>query len=228
MLLECGSGVFGQLKQRHDYTAVDAVLITHLHADHMLDLVPYAYALSLSPRVAEAGETRPRPALYGPPGSRQAWNQIVSAWGGEGLIDSAFHCSEYDPSQTLRIGSLQARLCPVPHFAPTYAVELAAAAGQGGRFVFGADCAPNQAIVDFARAAELLMLEATITVPEPTGQRGHLTAAEAGAHARAAAAKRLVLTHFSDELDRQALQASANCTFGGEVELAHVGACYTV
>ena len=50
LLLDCGSGVFAKLRGAVDYHAVDAVLITHLHADHFLDLVPFSYALTYGPR----------------------------------------------------------------------------------------------------------------------------------------------------------------------------------
>ena len=50
VLVDCGNGVFAKLRQRIDYVDVDAVVISHLHADHFLDLVPYSYALSYAPR----------------------------------------------------------------------------------------------------------------------------------------------------------------------------------
>ena len=50
LLLDCGSGVFSKLRRFRDYVDVDAVVISHLHADHFLDLVPYAYALTYAPR----------------------------------------------------------------------------------------------------------------------------------------------------------------------------------
>ena len=50
LLLDCGNGVFAKLRQQIDYVDVDAILISHLHADHILDLVPYAYALTYAPR----------------------------------------------------------------------------------------------------------------------------------------------------------------------------------
>ena len=50
VLVDCGNGVFGKLRQRIDYVDVDAVVISHLHADHFLDLVPYSYALTYAPR----------------------------------------------------------------------------------------------------------------------------------------------------------------------------------
>jgi ribonuclease BN (tRNA processing enzyme) len=50
ILLDCGNGVFGKLREHIDYVDVDAVVISHLHADHFLDLVPYSYALTYAPR----------------------------------------------------------------------------------------------------------------------------------------------------------------------------------
>ncbi len=72
----------------------------------------------------------------------------------------------------------------------------------------------------------MLLIEATLPRPERTGIRGHLTPGEAGDHGRRARARRLVLTHFSDELDAEWAQAAASETFGKPVELAHEGAVY--
>src|ERR1043166_7344733 len=50
LLLDCGNGVFSKLRRFVDYVDVDAVVISHLHADHFLDLVPFSYALTYAPR----------------------------------------------------------------------------------------------------------------------------------------------------------------------------------
>jgi ribonuclease BN (tRNA processing enzyme) len=93
---------------------------------------------------------------------------------------------------------------------------------------YSADCSPNEQLVDFARDTDLLLIEATLPRPERTGERGHLTPAEAGEHGRRAAAKRVVITHFSDELDPDWAREEAAGAFAGEVELAYDGAVYTV
>ena len=74
VLLDCGNGVFGKLRERVDYTEVDGVIISHLHADHFLDLVPYSYALIYSPRQQpvpvhtwEGTDEPARPRLVAPP-----------------------------------------------------------------------------------------------------------------------------------------------------------------
>jgi ribonuclease BN (tRNA processing enzyme) len=92
--------------------------------------------------------------------------------------------------------------------------------------VFGADSRPTHELVEFARGCELLLVEATLPRPERTGERGHLTPREAGEHAREAGAKRVVLTHISDELDALWAKNEAADAFGGPVEVASEGATY--
>jgi ribonuclease BN (tRNA processing enzyme) len=180
LLLDCGNGVFGKLRARHDHLAVDAVLISHLHADHLLDLVPYAYALRYSPRGEGSGV---RPALHAPPGTQEFLRRVVGAWGDERLVEGAFDLHEYDPHGTLEIGPLRVRFAEVPHFTRTFAVDITA---DGGRITFGADHGPALEVIGaLAADTDLLIEEATLLEPESEPPRGHLTAAEAGEHAAA-------------------------------------------
>jgi ribonuclease BN (tRNA processing enzyme) len=233
LLLDCGNGVFSKLRRFCDYVAVAAVLISHLHADHFLDLIPFSYALTYAPRQQPVpvagwpGTSRPaRPRLYAPVGAAEFFRQLVGCWGHEDLIERAFELHEYDASDELELGPLAARFCEVPHYTPSYAVELSG--GNGTRLTYSGDCSPNNKLVGFARGTDMLLIEATLPRPERTGLRGHLTPREAGEHGRRAGARRLVLTHFSDELDQTWALEEAGAAFGGEVELAHEGAIYTV
>ena len=117
------------------------------------------------------------------------------------------------------------RFCEVPHFIVTYAIELSS---NGSRFTFSADCRPNEELVRFARDTDLLLIEGTLPRPERTGIRGHLTPGEAGEHGHKASARRMVLTHYSDEMDPEWARAEAVKTYGGPVELAREGEVYTV
>jgi ribonuclease BN (tRNA processing enzyme) len=235
LLLDCGNGVFAKLRRFLDYIDLDAVVISHLHADHFLDLVPYSYALTYAPRqqpvpvhVWPGTETPARPALYAPHGARETFRRVVGAWGNEDLIENAFDLREYDPDDALEIGTLRVRFCEVPHFVHTCAVELTSTNG-GGRFVYGADSAPTPKLVEFADGADLLMVEGTLPRPEREGPRGHLTPEEAGEHAARAKASRVVITHISDELGDEWVLAEAKRGYGGgAIELAREGAVYEV
>ena len=87
LLLDCGNGVFGKLRQHCDYVDVDTVAISHLHADHFLDLVPYSYALTYAPRQQPVpvpphpGTDQPaRPRLVAPPGAAATFRRVAGAW----------------------------------------------------------------------------------------------------------------------------------------------------
>ena len=233
VLLDCGCGVFGKLRRHREYWEVDAVVVSHLHADHILDLVPYASALTYAPRqqpVPVGGhpgtDTPARPRLIAPAGAAEAFRKICA---GSGMraehIEQAFALTEYAPDDRFEVGPLALAFRPVPHFLPTNAVELREG---DARMTFSADCAPNDELTEFARGTSLLLIEATLPRPEREGPRGHLTPAEAGEHGSRANVSRLVLTHISDELDELWARAEAEEAFGGPVLVAHEGAVYTV
>ena len=94
MLLDCGPGVFAKLRRYVDYLDVDAVVISHLHADHILDLVPFASGLRYAPRqqpvpvAGNPGTDHPaRPRLFAPPGALEAFSRAV----GGGRDDAGSH-----------------------------------------------------------------------------------------------------------------------------------------
>jgi ribonuclease BN (tRNA processing enzyme) len=218
LLLDCGDGVFSKLTRVQDYLTLGAVLISHLHADHILDLIPFSYALRLSPRRSEPSR---RLRLHCPPGSESMFRRLGACWKDEELITGAFELAEYEPEAPLQINPLAVRFCEVPHYWTAFACELSAG---GSRITFGADCGPNQALVDFARGTDLLIVEASLREPDTDRPRGHMTPVEAGEMGRQAEAKRLLITHFSDEVGPEWVREEATRGFGGEVILAAPGA----
>ncbi len=234
LLLDCGNGVFAKLRKFVDYVDVDAVVISHLHADHFLDLVPFSYALTYAPRQQPvpvdrwAGTDDPaRPRLIAPQGATETFRRVVGAWGNEDLIENAFRIEEYGGDARPTVGPLEFSFRSVPHFLETFAIRVESPNG-GGSFAFGADSRPSVDLVSFAREADLLLVEATLPRPERTGMRGHLTPREAGEHGKAANAKKLVLTHISDEMDHLWARECATEAFGAPVEVAAEGATYEV
>jgi ribonuclease BN (tRNA processing enzyme) len=234
VVIDCGNGAFSKLRRFRDYTRVDAVLISHLHADHFLDLIPWAYALTYAPRQQPVpvdrweGTAEPaRPRLIAPAGAHETFRRVTGAWGPEDLIENAFSLEEYEESSRIDVGPLRFDFRCVPHFATTFACRVQLD-GARTKLVFGADSGPNDELVEIAREADLVLLEATLPRPEREGPRGHLTAREAGEHAARAGARRLVLTHISDELDALRARSDAAQAFGGPVEVAREGATFEI
>ncbi len=221
-LVDCGSGVFAKLRTVCNYLTVDAVVVSHMHADHFLDLIPFGCALIYGPR-ADGHQ----PLLLLPPGGTAALQMLACGGGHDDLMDGAFAISEYDPAEHVLVGSLSFAFTPVPHFIATNAVQVRSSEGDGS-FTFGADHRATDALDAFAAGTDLLMLEATLAQSDPRTSLGHMTASEAGVVATQCGARRLVLTHISDERDCDAAVAEAQRTYSGPVEIAQEGAVYDV
>ncbi|MHB8691846.1 MAG: MBL fold metallo-hydrolase [Solirubrobacteraceae bacterium] len=228
LLIDCGNGVFGALRGRFDYVELDAVLITHMHADHFLDLIPFSYALQYSPRQQPtpvgrwSGREHPaRPELHAPPGAGATLRALLATFAEPGLIERSFELHEYDPAAELQLGPFRVCFAEVPHFVRAFAVDVTG--GYGSRFTFSADCGPNQGLVSLASGTDLLLVEATLPGRQDQRPRGHLSAADAGEIARRADAARVVLTHFSDEFDEDTVIGEAAAEFSGPIDLARAG-----
>lgn len=224
LMLDCGSGAFAKLREVCPYESVDAIVISHLHADHFLDLIPFSFALNYSERGLHA-----RPRLYGPPGTHQLFERLGEAIGFGDQLERAFEVSEYHVDDQLQVGPFKTRFCEVPHYIQTFACEFVNDVGT--RFTFGADCAYNEQLIDFASQTDLLLVEATESeIPDLAAgdQRGHMTAHEAGQLAQAAGARRALVAHFSDELDAGQVRDEATAGYGARVEIAEHGARLSV
>src|SRR5207247_549392 len=161
VLIDCGNGVFSKLRHYRDYTRIDAVVLSHLHADHFLDLVPYSYALTYAPRQQPVPvdrwpgtESPAKPRLIAPPGAAETFRRVAGAWGNDDLIENAFALEEYKESSTPEVGSLTFEFHSVPHFTETFAIAVRSSNGDG-RLVYGADSRPTEEVCSFANGCEL-------------------------------------------------------------------------
>lgn len=222
LCVDFGTGAMGKLRERRDYRDLDAIVISHMHADHLLDVVPLVCAYAYGPASVD-GSAPPR--LIAPKGAKDfllGLGELLTF--GDRMI-STLPLEEYEPESEIGVGEILVRTHPVPHIGPTHAIELVSPSG--GRIVYGSDGPYSEELVAAAEGVDLLIAEATLPAPEPD-QRVHMSAAETGRLAREAGAKRLVLTHISDELDVERARRSASESYGAEVEVAREGAEYEV
>ena len=216
LLVDLGSGALGELANHVDPRDVDAVLLTHLHGDHWLDLVPFSHVRRHHPD----GRVPPPVPVVVPRAQRQ---RISGAFGlPESALADVFELQ--DPRDTA-IGPFDVTLLRTRHPVETYAIRAVA----GGRtFVYTSDTAPFPELAAFAGKADLLLAEASFVdgVANPPGV--HLTAKQAGELARDANVGRLVVTHVPPWYDARAQFAQARVAFGGLTDLARPGAAFDV
>jgi ribonuclease BN (tRNA processing enzyme) len=190
LLLDCGPGVLAKLRDHDSWPKVEAIAITHLHLDHWGDLVPWVWGNLFGP----GRETRP--ALWLPPGSREALKPLLARLGSEDMLDRAFDVAEYESRRPFTAAGLEVTAVPVVH----YNIDAYGFRVQGDRlFAYSGDSGPCDSLVEIANGADLFLCEATLERGELEGDdRGHLDVNEA--IAAGAGANRLVLTHRPQEL----------------------------
>jgi ribonuclease BN (tRNA processing enzyme) len=221
LLLECGHGVVGKLQL---YTALDrvtAVLISHMHPDHFFDLVPLKYArlrASLSPL-----------PLYLPPEGEEVLMGIAHALReGPDFWTSAYELHTFDPEHGLDLVGFHILMAPTRHFIPAWAMTFEESAVPGHRFAYSSDTALSETVTALVHGADLFMVEASIKRQKQRVQeQGHLTPSEAGQMARAAGARRLLITHYPASRAEWIRKTAADA-FGNDVELACEGAKFVV
>ena len=210
--LDLGAGALNRLQDEIAPEDLAALVITHLHPDHCIDL------LSLRVYLAFGSVRAPRLRVLGPPGLR---DRLAAFAGSEGW-DEAFAFEELTGEEGDRDlgGGLTLAYRQVPHLPPTFALRVE---GGSGAVCYGADCAPNDALPQLAAGAGVLVCECSFGADEVPEGLPHLNARQAGEMAARAGAGRLLLTHCYPEHDRDAALAAAREAFGGPVAWAVQG-----
>lgn len=215
LVLDLGPGTLQQLRAHTDVRELDGIVISHLHADHIADLVALRFTLSYNP----IPPPRPIP-LHVPPEGIATLRRIAQAFdspdSGLEWFASAFDVHEYDPSETVAVGDLTCSFQPTAHFVPCWAIRVHASDGSGD-LLYTADTGPTADLIEFGTGSSLIIAEAADlpTNTMPIEQRGHLTPQEAGQLASDVGAHTLVLTHIWEEHGIEDVMQAAGERFSG-------------
>jgi ribonuclease BN (tRNA processing enzyme) len=215
--LDMGTGAFANTRRYADYDKLDAVVISHMHADHFLDLIPLRYAICYG-----AKRRSNRLPVWMPPGGIALLRSLTSVFAKEGtgdFLDEAFALAEFDPAAGLPIGAGRLRFALTTHFVASFAIRYER---NGSSITYSADTAPDRRVVELARGTDLFLCEATLLAGEEEsgGIRGHSSAEEAGQMAADAGVGRLVLTHYSQDATARDLADGARGTYNGKIAVA--------
>lgn len=217
LLLDFGSGSLSALQRYAGLNAVDAILLSHLHCDHVLDACSYIVVR----RYAPDGPYPPLP-VYAPGG---APDRLAAAYGvddDQGL-DDVYTFYGLQPG-TFPIGPFTVTVDQMNHPVETYGVRLE---HQGKVLTYSADTAPCDALVRLAQDADLFLCEASYLDGTENPPDLHLTGRQAGEYAARAGVKRLILTHLVPAWGSEAVTVEeASAAYDGPVDIARPGARY--
>ena len=214
-VLDFGTGAFANLRLHLRADMVDAIVISHLHTDHFLDLIPLRYALRYGERAR-----RGRVEVYLPPGGIAMLESVGAALSRESgdFFHDVYELHEYDVRTTLWLGEAGIRFALTTHYIAAYAMRYES---ESGSLVYSADTAYDERVATLARRADLFLCEATLGAHgrEVDGVHGHISAEEAGRLAEAAEVKRLLLTHYGADSDPRELERAARISYPGDVRV---------
>ena len=210
--VDAGSGTFANL-QKHlsDLAALDGIVLSHAHPDHWADVLGYQV-------VVRHINKRTGVPVFGPADLHLMLQAIHGRTGPE------FRWTTVFDGMTATVGGFRLTFSRTDHQGETYAVRVDA---DGVSFGYSADTGTGWSLSALGPGLDLALCEATL-VPEEGGSMLHLTAAEAGAAAKEAGVRRLVLTHLQPGVDREQSRVLGSEAFGGPVEVAVEGACFEV
>jgi ribonuclease BN (tRNA processing enzyme) len=193
---------------------LDAVIISHHHPDHMVDL----HALLRARYMGRPGAAKI--PLYAPDGVLARLTELQD--GDRTAVSRVFDWHPI-PAPPQDAGPFRLESVLLPHYVPNAGVRLSA---PDLTVAYTGDTGPAPALADLGRDCDLFIADATSWEQRHGPQQGpalNLSALQAGQAAAAAAARRLLLTHFWPGNDRLASRDDAATAFGGEILLADEG-----
>lgn len=218
LVLDLGHGAFGALQRYVDPGSVDAIVVSHLHADHCIDLTAYIVALRYGAARYRVRTPEDRIPLIGPAGTRDRLEAAYDPYARKLGLHELFGFSTPASGE---LGPFALSFAAMNHPVPTNAVRIT----HGDRtLVYSADTGESDALVSLAHGADVLLCEASIGPDEESIPDLHLTGKQAGQHADRAGVDRLIVTHVPPWGSRQVAADEAAGAFSGGVEIAQPNA----
>ena len=218
VLLDLGQGSFSALAGFRDPANLSAVLISHVHPDHCIDLVPLRLYLRYG---CEPSRTV---ALHGPAELRRRFDGLTN--------EHDFLCDlpgDALAPGTMAVAGFSVSVAPVLHVGTSYAFRVSPATDPSAPgLVYSGDCGRAADLLPLVRPGDTLLVEASHGAGPVIDGPNHLNAADASGLATDAKAGRLVITHILDDVDPAAALALARERFAGEAMLAEPGLTLTV
>lgn len=221
LVLDCGNGALGALQRHLDLGAIDAVVLSHLHADHCLDLCGLYVAQKYHPSVVE----RPRIPVYGPRGTDERMARAYDLTPPDGM-HREFDFRVLVDRRSFGIGPFTVTPHFVCHPAEAYGLRVEADCEV---LAYTGDTDTCDGLNGLFHDASLVLADAAF-VDGRDHERGiHLSGSRAAkAAVDAGGVRRLMLTHIPPWNDPDVCRAQADAVWPGVVEIAEAHATYDV
>src|SRR5699024_102 len=208
VVLDLGSGGLLKLQNYLNVTEIDAVVLSHYHADHIADIGVLQHALLTE---AQLGRVTKQTPIYGHNENELEFNQ---------LTDDYTLGIAYDPTNKINIGPFEISFLKTVHSVPCYGMRIT----DGKKtIVYTADTGYQKEWIDFAENADLLITDTNLYDYQKDLNIGHMTSTQAAQIARKGKVKTLILSHLPQYGNNQDLIDEAKCIFKGNVFLAEEG-----
>lgn len=222
LLLDLGHGAFGALQRYVRPADVDAIVISHLHADHCIDLTAYIVALRYGRESYACRGGDGRIPLIGVPGTR---DRLEAAYDPLARKLSLHELFTFTTPTGAELGPFRMSYARMNHPTPTNGVRIE----YGDRsLVYSADTGECPELVRLAEGANVLLCEASVAADEELVPDLHLTGRMAGEHAHKAGVDRLIVTHVPPWNSASAAVDDAARAFHGPIEAARPGAVFKI
>jgi ribonuclease BN (tRNA processing enzyme) len=224
VLLDLGNGALGPLQRYGDVASLDAIGLSHLHADHVADMAVLAVARRYRPTGA-----LPAIPVWGPSGTASRLAELAGDDDPAASTDGQFEVHEWDPSSPVVVGPLTLTPVAMNHSLPCFGVRVTGPSeGDPSRSVtiaYTGDTDSGPGLDALASDVDLLLAEAAFQERRDDAFRGiHLTARRAAEAAARGGARHLVLTHLPAWNDPLVAEAEARTAYDGLTTLATPGA----
>ena len=211
LVVDLGSGALANLQDHLDIADLDALVLTHEHPDHWLDLPLLRNAMRYVLDLADL-------PVYGTAGTARLAGGLVTE------MAPTLHWTTVDAASEVAVGDLRVRFSRTDHPVETLAVRVD---GAGRSLLYSADTGAKWDPVPLGAGVDVLLSEASLPADEEDSFE-HLSGRQAGAAAAALGAGRLVLTHIAPGVDPGSQRRAAAAEYPGPVELAVPGAVFAI
>ncbi len=214
LLIDCGNGVLSRLQEQINYQDINAVILSHLHADHVSDIMIMRYGLEIAYNRGLRSEPLP---LFAPAEPASEFDRLP--------YKNAYSVTPIGSDQELQIGPFTIQVRLGIHSVPSLALRVRSLLGT---LVYSSDTEYYRGLEEFASGSDLFLCEANFQAADiQNNLPNHLSAAQAAEIAAAAKVDRLVLTHHHPERDLDVSLAEAKKYFP-TTELAREGKTYSL